>query len=107
MLRALERKSLSSEPRSRSIASLTVALVVKGPGVKRSLAELVGYTCILIAIAIIPIAEVDRRLWNHGHCLGRRRVDFLPTKVRRLEGNVLDRIRRNLTRILLQNYKVC
>src|SRR5208337_5048015 len=103
MLRTAARNSLSSEPRSRSMASFTVSLVVKGPGVKSNLQELPDCTVIFlfVAIAVVAVAIVKRRLWNHSHRRGRGGVDFFAAEVGCLENDVLNGIGRHLARILL------
>src|ERR1700733_1713130 len=108
MLRTVVRKSLSSDPRSRSIASLTVALVVRGPGVKSSLLGLIGciFVLLFIAVAVVSIAVVDWGLRNHSNCLKGCGVDFLATKVSCLEDDILDRVWWHFSRILLENDKV-
>src|SRR6202042_1121885 len=53
---------------------------------------------LFVAIAVVSVSVVDRRLRSHGDCVERRGVHFCATKVRCFDANVLDRRRRNFAR---------
>src|ERR1035437_4100882 len=90
------------------MAPLTVALVVRGPGLKSNLSLLIASIFIFLFIAVteIGIAVIDWGLRNHCNGFFRSGINLLATQICRFKNNVLDRIRWNLMRILLKNYKI-
>ena len=59
-----------------------------------------------IPVAVVAVTIVERRLRNHCTSFGRCCVHFFPAEVSRLEHKVLDCIRWNIPRVLLEDDKV-
>ena len=85
------------------MAALTVALVVRGPGVNSSLLVVMAEVLFFVAVAVIDARNqmVDCRLR-----VRRRLPDVLSAHVGGVHDDVLDIIRRNLARVFAQHGEI-
>src|SRR5271154_2402108 len=99
MSQIVARKSRSREPASRSIAALTVALVVSGPGVNSSLLVVMSEVLQFVAIAVERVGQAQARNLS----VRRRLPDALAAQVSGIDDDVFDGIGSGLARVLAQH----
>src|SRR5215472_6678266 len=61
---------------------------------------------LFISVAVVAVAIVERRLWDHCDSFARCGVHSFSAEVSRLEHKVLDGIRWNLARVFFEDDKI-
>src|SRR5215468_5363260 len=102
MDRTMARKSASREPASRSMAALTVSLVVSGPGVNSSLFVVMSEVLPFIGITVEDVRQHEPA----GGGVGGSLPDAFAADIGGVDHDVLDCIGSDFSRVFAQDDKI-